>query len=60
MRGREIITALDHRRNENHCFVKWWRKEADFLDFDLGSVQKRAIGTYEIADFMITLNSKKK
>jgi uncharacterized protein YbjT (DUF2867 family) len=35
MRGREIITALDQRRTEKHCFVKWWRKEEDFLDFDL-------------------------
>jgi hypothetical protein len=35
MRGREIVTALNERRNENHCFVKWWRKEEDFLDYDL-------------------------
>ena len=35
MRGREIITALDQRRTDKHCFVKWWRKEEDFLDFDL-------------------------
>lgn len=35
MRGREIITALEERRNEEHRFVKWWRKEEDFLDYDL-------------------------
>lgn len=35
MRGREIIAAVDARRNDEHCFVKWWRKEEDFLDFDL-------------------------
>lgn len=35
VRGREIITALKERRNEEHCFVKWWRKEEDFLDYDL-------------------------
>jgi len=35
MRGRDIITALDQRRTDQHCFVKWWRKEEDFLDFDL-------------------------
>ena len=35
MRGREIIAALNERRTDNHCFVKWWRKEEDFLDYDL-------------------------
>jgi hypothetical protein len=35
MRGREILETLDRRRTENHRFVKWWRKEEDFLDFDL-------------------------
>lgn len=35
MRGSEIIAALKDRRNEQHCFVKWWRKEEDFLDYDL-------------------------
>ena len=35
MRGREIITALNERRSEEHRFVKWWRKEEDFLDYDL-------------------------
>lgn len=35
MRGREIIANLGTRRNEEHRFVKWWRKEQDFVDFDL-------------------------
>ncbi len=35
MRGAEIISALDKRRSDEHCFVKWWRKENDFLDYDL-------------------------
>jgi hypothetical protein len=35
MRGREIVASLNERRTENHCFVKWWRKEEDFLDYDL-------------------------
>lgn len=35
MRGHEITQALKERRNDNHCFVKWWRKENDFLDYDL-------------------------
>jgi hypothetical protein len=35
MRGSEIIAALKDRRTDEHCFVKWWRKEEDFLDYDL-------------------------
>jgi len=35
MRGREIIAAIKERQSEEHRFVKWWRKEEDFLDYDL-------------------------
>ena len=35
MKGKEILKTLDERRTDNHCFVKWWRKENDFLDYDL-------------------------
>ena len=35
MRGREIVTALNKRRTDEHYFVKCWRKEEDFLDYDL-------------------------
>lgn len=31
----EILKMIEERRNENHCFVKWWRKEEDFFDYDL-------------------------
>lgn len=35
MRGREISAAVKERRSNEHHFVKWWRKEEDFLDYDL-------------------------
>jgi hypothetical protein len=35
MRGLEITKAINGIRTENHKFVKWWRKENDFLDVDL-------------------------
>lgn len=35
MKGREVIATLNDKRGEKDCFVKWWRKEEDFLDFDL-------------------------
>lgn len=35
MRGREIYSTLEKLRTDEHRFVKWWRKENDFLDYDL-------------------------
>lgn len=35
MRGWEIYSALDKLRTDDHRFVKWWRKENDFVDYDL-------------------------
>jgi hypothetical protein len=35
VRGREILKTLNERRTENDRFVRWWRKEEDFLDYDL-------------------------
>lgn len=35
MRGRDVLRTLNERQDQNYCFVKWWRKEEDFLDYDL-------------------------
>jgi len=35
MKGREIVTTLKEQARADHRFVKWWRKEEDFLDYDL-------------------------
>lgn len=35
MRGHDVVAALNDRRTDKHCFVRWWRKEEDFLDYDL-------------------------
>jgi hypothetical protein len=35
MRGQEIVRSINERRSMDHSFVKWWRKEEDFLDYDL-------------------------
>lgn len=35
MSRREITKTINGMRRENHMFVKWWRKENDFLDYDL-------------------------
>jgi hypothetical protein len=35
MRGHDAVAAINDQRTEKHCFVRWWRKEEDFLDYDL-------------------------
>lgn len=35
MKEYEMLKMIEERRNENHCFVKFWRKENDFVDYDL-------------------------
>jgi len=35
MKGTDIRKVLDNQLNADHRFVKWWRKENDFLDYDL-------------------------
>jgi hypothetical protein len=35
MKGREIFSKIEQLKTAEHRFVKWWRKENDFLDYDL-------------------------
>jgi hypothetical protein len=35
MTGREVLRTVTEMRSEKDRFVKWWRKEEDFLDYDL-------------------------
>jgi hypothetical protein len=35
MKGYEIIKQIKEQRMPDHLFIKWWRKENDFLDYDL-------------------------
>lgn len=35
MIGREIEAVINEKRSPKHQFIKWWRKEEDFLDYDL-------------------------
>lgn len=46
MQGHELLKRIQRDRNAHpeRVFIKWWRKEEDFIDFDL------------VARFMETLN----
>jgi len=35
MKKSDILEKIQEQRNESHCFVKWWRKENDFVDYEL-------------------------
>ncbi len=35
MQGYELIKSIREQRDDSHRFIKFWRKEEDFLDFDL-------------------------
>ncbi len=35
MTGNEVIKQLAERRKEGQVFIRWWRKEEDWLDLDL-------------------------
>lgn len=35
MKGAEVLRTLKEQRTDQHRFVKWWRKENDFLDYDM-------------------------
>jgi hypothetical protein len=35
MKGNEILEQVKAQRSGNQCFIKWWRKEEDWVDYDL-------------------------
>ena len=35
MTGNELMKQLEQLRKESHYFIKWWRKENDFVDIEL-------------------------
>ncbi len=35
MTGHEILREMRHVSTGERCFIKWWRKENDFVDFEL-------------------------
>ena len=56
MTGGEILGRLETERQNQHKFIKWWRIENDFADFELidtfvGGVDKNQVfAGYELLD----------
>lgn len=52
MKGYEITKKVRERKQPNDQFIKWWRKENDFLDYDLiDRYMKNFKDSEEIYDF---------
>lgn len=52
MTGRELTKRIQEVRKEDQYFIKWWRKENDFIDFELIDVfLKNARTDEEFAGF---------
>jgi len=49
MKGREIVEEMTGRAKEAQCFIKWWRRENDFVDYEL--VEKFARDIQEDQEF---------
>lgn len=48
----KLLKQIDHRRQPEHRFIKWWRREHDFLNYDLidtflGDIDQHAIDMLE-------------
>jgi len=35
MKGSEIVKELAGQNGEDKCFIRWWRRENDFVDYEL-------------------------
>lgn len=42
MTGSDIVRELSERAGGQDCFIKWWRKENDFADFELVDIFMRS------------------
>ncbi|HAD03328.1 MAG: hypothetical protein A2091_13390 [Desulfuromonadales bacterium GWD2_61_12] len=47
MRGLEILKELQNTALVNHPFVRWWRPENDFCDYDLVERFRSTLGSGE-------------
>jgi hypothetical protein len=52
MNSADILNAIDSRRHESSRFIRWWRKENDFADFELlGDFLQRLQANEEFSGF---------
>lgn len=52
MRGSEILQQIDQRASGNEQFIRWWRRENDFADFELiDDFRERVDGSQEFEGY---------
>jgi len=54
MKGAEIVRELQAYSGNRHLFIKWWRKENDFADYELvGSFLRQKIDELEFDGYQL-------
>ena len=57
MTGREVLEQIKTTRTSDQQFIKWWRKEEDWLDFDVidtfvaNTSDSEEIGGFELVGY---------
>ncbi len=52
MRGSEILKELEQLPDSGKAFIRWWRRENDFADYELvDDFRKRTEGTQEFGGY---------
>lgn len=52
MRGSEILNAIEQRQSSGQEFIRWWRRENDFADYELiDDFRKRVDSSQEFEGF---------
>ena len=51
MKSRQIIRELEQGKQQGKKFIKWWRKENDFADFELIDRYIQTTDQFEIENF---------
>lgn len=52
MRGSEIVNQINHLAQPGKEFIRWWRRENDFADYELiNTFRERVDGTREFEGF---------
>ena len=35
MNGKQVVRAIEQNRKDSDQFIRWWRSENDFVDYEL-------------------------
>ena len=50
MTGNEVLKQIKAENDPTRCFIKWWRKDNDFVDFELVNIFIEKVKPSDIFD----------